>query len=305
MVKLMEVQSITAVDGAKITFSGEFFLAGFAGYGLPPINYVTQRGYKQTGETVRAVDYQARTIAISLFTTQNKTRTEYWAERQRIFNLVRPNRGTNRLNELTLTIRREDGSKRYIKGFYENGLELTDEDTQENAFRIQTTLNIFCPNPIWYDSDTVAITPSPSQSNQLVFPITFPIQFGATGAIFSTGTINYNGSFRTYPTITISGPYTTATITLNPTGEELILQNAISVGEQRILTLSETGFTVVNEAGVDKFNDLFLANLVDFNIKPSDQLAAGAVQSIDTNLLNGVDGTSSVTYEYNPAYIGV
>ena len=305
MVKLMEVQSIETVDGQKLVFSGEFFLAGFANYGIAPVNYITQKGYKQVGQTVRGVNYEPRTVSLNLFTTQNKTRTEYWLERQRIFNIVRPNRGLNRLNELTLTIRREDGTKRYIKGFYAGGLELTDVDDNENAFRISTTLNIFCPNPIWYDSSTTVLSPATSQGDQLVFPATFPIRFGTSGAVYSTGDLNYEGSFRAYPTITIDGPYTTATITLNPTGEQLILLNAILTGEQRIITLGETGFTIVDGNGDDAFNDLQVANLVDFYIKPSDQFSAGETQSISTNLLNGVNGVSGVTYEYNTAYIGI
>lgn len=305
MPQLKEVQSIEAVDGAKLFLSGAFYNPGFAGYGLPQVNYVRQKGYRQVGETVRDVEYGSRTISLNLFTKSNPSRADYWDERQRIFNIVRPNRGISRLNELTITVRREDGTKRFIKAFYAGGLELTDEDTDENAFRIQTTINFYCPSPIWFDSNTITITPSASVASSLVFPITFPITFSVSGSVFSTGIINYEGSFRSYPKITISGPYTTARITLAPGGEEIILINPINAGEQRIITLSETGFSIIDHAGDDQFNDLQIANLVNFFIKPSDQIATGETQSISTNLLNGVDGVSSVIYEYDIAYIGI
>jgi hypothetical protein len=206
---------------------------------------------------------------------------------------------------LKLTLRREDDSKRFINCFYESGLEFQDDNESENAFRIQTTVNVFCPTPIFYDSAETVISPSAEVASELVFPITFPISFGSSGTVFKSCNLNYEGTWRSYPVITIDGPYTTATLTLQPFNIGILLANAIGIGEQRIISLSESNFSIVDENGLDKFSDVQSANLVDFNIRPSDQLATGETQSIDVNLLNGVDGTSAVTIDYNTAYIGI
>lgn len=302
---LKEVQSIETVDGKKLFFTGEYYLRAFANFGMAPVRYITQAGYRQIGETVRDFTLETRSIPISIYTTQNMERSEYWRERARILDIFRPNRGAARLNQLKLTLRREDDSKRFIYCFYESGLEFQDDNEQENAFRIQTTVNLFCPNPIFYDSGAISISPSADVASELVFPITFPIIFGSSGAVYNTGNLNYEGTWRAYPVITIDGPYTTATLTLQPFNIGILLANSIGIGEQRIISLSESNFSIVDENGLDKFSDVQTANLVDFNIRPSDQLSAGETQSIEVNLLNGVDGTSAVTIDYNTAYIGI
>lgn len=305
MVELSEIVSIETVDGQKLKFTGEFYLRGFANFGMAPVEYITQKGYKQIGESVRDFTLSAKSIPLSIFTSENLSRTEYWQERARIIDIFRPNRGLNNLNRLKITIRRKDNSRRYIYCFYENGLEFQDIDDDRNAFRIQTSVNLYCPTPIWYDANETSLSPSASVASELVFPITFPIQFASSGAVFATGDLAYTGTWRSYPTITIDGPYTTATLTLEPFGASILLANAIGVGEQRIISLSETGFSIVDENGLDAFGDVQSANLVDFYIRPDDQVPVGETQLIDVNLLNGSEGTSAVTIAYNTAYIGI
>lgn len=303
--KLLEVQSVATNDGKVLNFTGTPHLQGFANYGIAPVEYITQEGYKQVGETVRDFRIDSRQVPISLYINSQCTRPEYWELRTKLINIFRPNRGLNRLNELTLSIRFENGEKRQINCFYVSGLEFQDNNQSENAFNISETINLFCANPIWYDDSLTTIIPTATSSSQLVFPITFPIVFGSSGASFNTGELNYAGNFRTFPKITITGPYESANLTLQPNGEQITLSNAIGIGEQRIIELSETGVSIIDENGNSQWGDVSQGDFVQFYIRPIDQYVEGSEQSIDVNLLNGVIGTSTVVFEYRTAYIGI
>ena len=303
--RLAEIVSITAYDGQKISLTGEFYLRGFANFGIAQTQYITQKGYKQIGETVRDFTLGSRTIPLSIFTIGNPSRLDYWTERSRLINLFRANRGLNRLNQLTLTIRLEDDTHYSIDGFYAGGLEFQDNNDSRNDFAIETVVNFYCPNPIWRKTTQLSISPSGGVAEELVFPITFPIQFASAGTFFNTGDLAYAGNWRSYPTITIDGPYTTLTLTIEPFGTSIFLNEAIGTSEQRILTLSETGFTIVDQNGDDAFSDLNSGNLVDFYIRPSDQIESGETQRITANLLNGSEGVSGATFAYYENYIGL
>lgn len=301
----LEIQKVTTVDGKTLVFSGEFFLPAFANYGHAPVSYVQQRGYRQIGQTVRDFTLDSRTLNLQIFTVTNLSRDDYWRERARIIDVFRPNRGVNRLNKLTLTLALQNGERYKIEAFYAGGLEFQDDNESENSFSFSVGVRLFCPNPIWYAAQGTSIAGIDTGAAGLQFPITFPITFGSAGETLGTGTLNYNGTWRAYPTITLDGPYSTAIITLLPSNTQITLVNPIVTGEQRIITLSESGFTITDGAGADKFLDISSGNFVDFYLRPTDQLAAGATQQINTQFLDAVDGVTAVTYQFNEAYIGV
>lgn len=307
MTNFAELISLTTVDGEALFFSGEFFCQAFGGFGMPPISYQTRQGYRQQGSSVVAFTLSERPIQLSIVTTTNQLRSEFWRERSRILDYLRPNRGTDGLgNELTLTVRRDDDTKRSIKCRYNGGLEFGDSDIQANDFMVNEVIRLQAFNPIWYDSAVVASAPSASVDTDLVFPITFPITFGSDGAIFITGNLTYEGTWRSYPTITIQGPYSTARLENTATGAVITLLVSIGVTEQRIITLSEEGFSIVDGLGTSKFNELGEgSNLVGMDIRPDSELATGVTQQLKATLVNGVSGQSTVTFEYFSRYIGI
>lgn len=309
MIKHNEIYSITTIDGETLFFTGEYYLQNPtpAGLGLPPVDYQTRQGYRQQGSSVVAYTLKERPMQLAIVTTSNCNRDEFWRERSRILDYLRPNRGTNGLgNELTLTVRRADNTKRSIKCRYNGGLEFGDSDTGENNFNVNEVLRLQAFNPIWYDSAEVTNAPAASVDTDLIFPITFPIVFGSDGAIFITGDLAYEGTWRSYPTITIQGPYSTCRLENTATGTVITLLVSIGVTEQRIITLSEEGFSVADGIGVSKFNELGEgSNLVGFDIRPDSELEDGTTQQLKATLVNGVAGQSSVTFEYFTRYIGI
>src|SRR5688572_21537598 len=82
-----------------------------SGWGTPPIEYVTQRGPFQHGETV--IDYFLRPRVVQLLIRQQFcNRDDYWTGRAALLNGIRPNRQLTPTAILPGTLRRtlSDGS---------------------------------------------------------------------------------------------------------------------------------------------------------------------------------------------------
>lgn len=297
----VEIQSIETIDGEKLILSTLYVLQGWMNYGATGIEYETVKGYRQHGSTVRDFQLEEREITVQIISLENCTREQYWAERQRLLNIFRPNRGD--INELTLTIRYANGTRRSIRCHYTGGLEFSD-GVARNDFRLDVTLRLRAFNPIWYDTDTTIIAPSATVDTNLIFPITFPIIFGTAGAAFVTPDLDYQGTWRAYPTITIQGPYLSCRVINTGTLVEFNLLVAIGQGEQRIIRLSETGFFAEDALGNSVMDELdFSSNLIDFFVAPSGEFEG--TQTLQAILSGGIAGISAVTFEYNTAYYGI
>lgn len=305
-----EVLSIATADGQKLPFAGAWIAQGFANFGAAPVNYQTQSGYKQIGSQVLDYNLTERRMTILIRAmSDDPTRPAYWSQRAEILDFFRPNRGTDG-NELTLTIGRLDENgdvvRRSIQCRYESGLEFEDFDNDVNDFIADAGINVIAHNPIWYDSSETILTPSASSSDNLVFPITFPIVFGTPGLIYDTGDLAYTGSWRAYPTMTITGPYTTCTLENLGTGASLDLLVQIGAGDSRIITLSEQRFSIVDNMGDSKFDELSLtSNLKDFFIPTSGEVIAGGAQQIQARLLGASESQSAFEFRYKTAYYGI
>jgi hypothetical protein len=301
-----DVQSFTTFDGEELILANQegdsLFAISYGNYGMPPVEYLIRRGYKQDGSTV--VDYTVndRSIMLTFYQVTACTREQYWQYRAALIDFFRPNRG----GALTLTVREAGGNKRALKVYAAPGFVFAPTAPDESGFVLQEPLTFVAYDPIWYDPTTASVVVTGTSGSQLVFPITFPIVFDPDGVVFST-TINYVGNWNSYPIVTINGPYTSATIRNVSTGVNVVLFIAIGVGEQRVIDFTPGSQSVTDGMGVDKFGDLSPSpnsNLVDFNIRP-DPLVPNGANSFEITLTGGAIGTSSVTIAYNARYVGI
>lgn len=305
----IEVISIETSDGVKLPLKGAWLDWGFAGFGAAPVQWQVQTGYKRNG--ARIIDYRLTERHFNVVvggSEVNGSRYKYWDARAELLNILRPNRGD--FNELILTLSRldEDGLpvRRAIACVYNGGAEFEDFDSDSNQFRVQAALEFIAYNPLFFDPVTVDLVLVATTQTDLVFPITFPIIFGASGNLFDTGNLNYQGSWRAYPTITITGPYSSATLTDYGTGATITLGVMIGAGETRIVSLSENGFEITDGAGNNVFDELSAgSNLIDFYIPPLGQVIAGGTQRLTVNLIGGSVSQSAVTIEYSNTYYGI
>jgi hypothetical protein len=299
---LGDLHSIITADGKEFHVPDEDnrFLF-YAGYGAPPIEYLTRRSYKQHGAT--KVDYllSPRAVTVTLWKKPACSRIAYWQNRAAIHDLLRPNRGGSFLFVLTIP----GGTKRAIYLDANPGATFTEQP--DNSWDINETLEFIAYDPVWFDPDTVVSSPASAASADLVFPITFNttrITFGINGLQFNTAIV-YDGTWVTYPTITLTGPYTSASVMNITTGIRLTLNVAIAAGESRIITLNPQSLSVVDGTGADKFSDLGeLTNLVDFNIRPDPEVAGG-IQTIQTLFLGAAAGVTTVRIAYNKRYFAI
>ena len=119
-----------------------------------------------------------------------------------------------------------------------------------------------------------------------------------------TTSITYTGTWKSYPTLTLTGPYTNAVISNLTTGVSIFLSVAIAAGESRILDLTPGSQSLVDGNGDDAFGDLGpTSNLVDFNLRPDPEVSGG-IQTIQA-ILYGASGAAGFTISYYDRFIGI
>lgn len=275
-------------------YSYEIFPGNF---GIPPTNFITRQGYKQHGVT--EIDYilGVRNFDIEFWRAPACSRSEYWQNRSEVIEFFRPNRG----GQLTFSVNQADGTRRALKCRAAPGIQFS--ESRENDWNIREQLSFTAFDPIWFDPTENVLAVSSSISNDLVFPITFPIQFGASGVQFVQA-VTYAGTWPSFPTLTLTGPYTSAIIINQVTGYTIYFTVPILDGETRTLDLTPGAQSLVDQNGDDAFGDLGpLSNLVNFNLRP-DPEAAGGTQTIQA-ILYGATGASGFTLSYFDRYIGI
>jgi hypothetical protein len=123
------------------------------GWGTPPIEYITQRGAFQHGETVKDFFLTPRTIQI-LIDQSFCNREAQWTGRATLLDAIRPNRQTSPTGATPGTLRRilPDGSKRDLKVFISEGPTFDpspDDGWQEHSFK--EVLKFVAYDPVIFD----------------------------------------------------------------------------------------------------------------------------------------------------------
>lgn len=293
--QLGDVIHITTADGNELWFSDpDVKLLAYGNLGAPPTEFITRRGYKQNGSTEVDFLLQSRTISVELWHSPTCDRQTYWDNRAALHEFLRPNRN----GPLTFTLRTPNGNLRSIIVRADPGLVFPPTEQANNSWGIQEPLDFLALNPLFFNSEQAVISLSSEVQTELVFPITFPISFGTSGVALSTGDITYGGSWKSYPIITLTGPYTRAVITNQQTGVVIYMSVAIIAGQTRIIDLTPGAQSITDGSGNSKFSDLGAgSNLIEFAIMPDPEVADG-IQEITIQLVDGVDGISAAEFDY-------
>lgn len=296
--QLGDVIHITTADGNELWFSDpDVKLLAYGNLGAPPTEFITRRGYKQHGSTEVDFLLQSRTISVVLWHSPTCDRQTYWDNRNALHEFLRPNRN----GPLTFTLRTPNGDLRSIVVRADPGLVFPPTEQANNSWGIQENMDFLALNPLFFNGEQSLPTLATGDQEELVFPITFDddhIVFGLTGLFFSTGVFTYGGTWKAYPTITLTGPYTRAVIVNVATGIAIYMSVPISTGDQRIITLTPGSQSIVNGLGENKFSDLGAgSNLIDFAILPDPEAPDGE-QEIQIQLIDGETGVSDASLTY-------
>lgn len=296
-----ELFSIETFDGKVLVFDGDVRFQTFGFLGAPPTTFQTRRGYKQHGATEVEYRIEERRLSFQLWHAAQVDRDAYWDMRYRLHEFLRPNRG----GALQVTILMPDDSRRAIICRADPGLQFPPEGAERNHWSVEEELGFIAFDPFWFDATGTSLVLSSTTDMHLVFPITFPIQFGASGLQFGTGTLTYDGTWETFPTITLTGPYNSAVIEHLTLDIIIYLAVGIGVGEQRIITLTPGAQSIVDANGVSRFSDLGPGtNLVDFRLVPAPEVLNGE-QQIQISLNGGVAGQSGAQIEYRSRFFAL
>lgn len=304
---LTEFTEYHSPDGLIYRFDDiDQFLVSETGYGMPDISYISQRGPFQHGNTI--YDYRLDPRVIQLVHRRNAcSRTDYWANRANILNLLRPNRQSFGSFDLG-TLRKifTDGSMRDIDVIIEQGpaFEARNPD-QWDEWSFTETLRFIAPYPPFYDPTLKTVTwASGVAITEIEFPITFPITFSASLLSSSGNNITYDGTWLSYPTIEITGPIGGFKITNDTTGEFIQLNYTLAAGEVVTISLEFGNKTVENAAGDNLIGTVTTdSSLATFHIAP-DPEAAGGVNSFSVAGA-GVNDDTQVVLSYYEFYIGI
>lgn len=262
------------------------------GTGMPPIDYISQRGIHQHGETL--VDYYLMPRVVQLLIRHNHcSREEYWAGRSSLLNALRPNRGI----PITMGILQKvlpTGSKRNLKVTILEGPKFDPRKTDSwDEWSFTEVLRFIAHNPVWYNPNQHTITKTFADDCDLVFPITFPIIFGICRSL---ETINYLGDWEEYPSICITGPISSFSIFNDTTGEHISLAYDILDTQYVSIYLDYGNKQVLLSDGTDLIGYV-QGDLSTFHLDPG------------TNEIRiegeGTNGSTNVVITYYDRYVGI
>lgn len=310
MIKLNERTTYITPDG--ITYSLEAppkrAIISREGEGMPPIEYVTQRGPFQHGVTINDYFLQPRTLQY-IIRHNFCSRQAYWDGRADLLNHVRPNRQVD-ASGLCATGLTQGSIRKYIPGGIIRQIDVmilqgpnydTRSPGQWDSFAIQDVLRFFAPNPVWYDPTRRSQVVSSPSDLQLVFPITFPIVFGAISESFN---VSYSGTWKSFPSIVITGPFSGVTIENTSTDELIELDYNAVDGETVTICLEYGSKTIMNNSGDNLIGFLTEdSDLGTFHLAPDPEVANG-LNAMTVNAV-GVGANTTVTMYWYQRYIGV
>lgn len=299
---MFELSEIITADGVVydlMDFYAKFVLRNPTNMGIPEVEPLTVRAGQQ-GEYL--VDYLLNPRELTMdIRHQGCSREEYWELRLALLDILRPNRN----GQMTYVFTVPTGTQYAIKGLV---TEFPFANIPEgwDQWGFSETLSIFCVDPIWFNNEATETNFIQSGASELVFPITFtpsgPTIYFEDTSTWGTASITYLGTWYSYPTFTVTGPFTSVYFSHDNLGVAVQLNYAAEAGETITVNLEER--TVTDANGVDLFGYLSsLTNLIGFRLEP-DPVVSGGVNTISVQLA-GNDGSNIVTMSYRTRWIGI
>jgi len=284
-------------DGEKYTFddrAGRILLSS-QGFGMPPIDYTTQRHIQQQGESVKRWNLGSRRIQIGLMSIYSD-RGALFDGRRDLIGFLNPFRGKAKLK---LEIK---GITWHIEVMYEADFGMSSaQQPQSNAQG--AVIRLIAHDPTWKkDTMTVAEASLTSLQN-LQFSFMFPFAFGSS--LTNIWQVTNSGHLEAKPTITLRGPLQDVVIK-NLTDEDKELKLETYLEPRQIATiytdwdiLRVDGPSGVNWTGYLSEN----SSLVDFRLLPPWAIEDGVNYVLVYSTVSNSD--SRITMEYWERYLGI
>jgi hypothetical protein len=304
----VEFTSYITPDGEEYQFDTNVrFLLSEEGLGMPGIEYITQKGPFQHGETL--IDFRLSPRIIQMLIRNNGcSRDEYWANRRLMMNMLRPNRQlTGSMSPGVLRKKFSDGSVRDIQVLVESGPVFSAKNLNSwDEWGIQESIRFVAFDPTFYDPVIKSVNSGNvvvSDPNNWVLSFSFAMIFG-TSLVISLSSVTYNGTWSSFPTITLEGPMNNFSIQNSSTGELIEYTRNILAGEIVVISLEFGNKTVTDGTGNNLIGFISPeSDLETFHIAPDPEVPGG----VNDIYVNAVSLTieSRVTISYYERFIGI
>ena len=270
------------------------YLVGTVNWGMAPSHRITQRGPFQDGDTDVDFRLDPRVLALP-FVAPASDADESFAVRNALLQVFKPGNDTWQII-VTFGVARN----RVIDVKSVGGLTM---DTDAKDFTVRGVIQLRAADPVWSDryvttvnlTATVFGTPTP-------YPKPYPVPYGA-GSVNNIVTVNYLGSWATYPTIQCTGPATDLTI-VDGLGHLIVFDSIIPAGQTWTIDLAYGAKTVIDQNGVNQFGALNInSDIVNWGIFPDPTVLDG-VNTISVSATDTTTATMVAMY-YSSRYIGV
>lgn len=270
------------------------YLVGTVNWGMAPSHRITQRGPFQDGDT--DVDFRLDPRVLSLpFVVPASNADESFEVRNKLLQVFKPGNDTW---QILVSFGAEPTRVLDVKTV--GGLTM---DTDAKDFTVRGVIQLRAADPVWSDRYVTAVnltatvfgTPTP-------YPKPYPVPYGA-GSVNNIVTVNYEGSWATYPTIQCTGPATDLTI-VDGLGNLIVFDSIIPAGQTWTINLAYGAKTVIDQNGVNQFGALNInSDIVNWGIFPDPTVANG----VNTISVSATDTTTAtmVTMYYSSRFIGV
>lgn len=269
-------------------------LLGYDGWGMSPIERLSQRGPLQHGESDLGFHLNPRegTLILGL---EETTLESMYDKREQLLDLFKPQ------NDPKLQWALPNGVTRRIDVHLVDDLSMSWRPESWAALKIGLTLK--APDPSFYDPVLKLAQFTIEQLGELVFSITFPIKFN-NSVINEGAVISNTGTWISYPTIELTGPMENPKIENLTIGDELQLLYSVSAGEVITIDLSPGAKMIENSTGENLIGTLSDdSDLGTFRLE-TDPIAPNGNNSIQVQL-GGASAATLVEFKYYLRYIGL
>lgn len=270
--------------------------------GMTPLHLITERGPLQHGSTYLDFRLDDRTIVL-IAHIQGSTEREYQEHRNHMLRMFAP-----RAAQMALRWNLQDGTTRQIDGRPRGGLTLPRnliEQRQTIGMGQTEAIEFQCFDPTFYDPTQrgVNFELNAWQAGMAV-PTPVPTIIGTT--LDQTNVVSYQGTWRTFPIITIIGPITDPIIENETTGEVLDFDGTtIASGDIWSIDLRYGYKTITDQDGTNQIAALSDdSDLATWHLKAIDLDLSGQNNTIRV-IGQATDENTNVLILYYERYIGI
>lgn len=293
--EILEFHQYITPDGIVYDFHNESkhgrWILNATGWGMPPIDFITQQGPFQHGANVRDFFLEPRIIQL-LIEQEFCDRDAYWSGRNSLLDAIRPNRFYYLYRQVVAgKLRRllSTGEIRDLDVFIQAGPEFGRQLGQWNEWGFRELLRFVAYNPVVYN---------PEQQTQSNWSL-------PNGAVDDTQDVTYEGTWEEYPTLVITGPLNNPYITNITTNQHIALTYNIPNGRVVTITLTYGAKTVTDDLGNNLIGVVTTdSDLAEFRLAP-DPEAYNGVNRINIQGAGSVLNTTDFEVQWYKRYIGI